>query len=242
MKLTVDIGNTRTKFGIFDQNNHLVYHVACLEGNEEGTIDALFGEFEIDEAITCTVANREILIKELISKKGIGARNIYEFNDLGILIDYDTPKTLGQDRIVAACGAEFLFPNCNKLILDAGTCLTYEFVNNKKSYLGGAISPGVRIRFEALNNYTDRLPLLGIQDSYPLIGKSTEKSIISGVQNGIVQEVEGIIRSYEADYENLTVICTGGDTDFFVKGIKSNIFASPNLLLIGLNAIIERNK
>ncbi|MCI5055585.1 MAG: type III pantothenate kinase [Flavobacteriales bacterium] len=241
MKLTIDIGNSRTKFGLFGDDNVLMHYIAVLEGDEQEAIQTIFDQFHIESILSCTVANRQEEIHDLLRQQGAQPKKLSDL-EIGMDIHYDTPETLGEDRIVAACGAEFLFPSRSKLVLDAGTCLTYEFIDDQGNYLGGAISPGVRMRFEALNNYTDRLPLLDTQKEFPLIGKSTKMSIVSGVQNGILNEVRGIIQLYQADYENLTVICTGGDTDFFVKGIKSDIFASPNLILIGLNAIIERNK
>ena len=132
------------------------------------------------------------------------------------------------------------FPKNDVLIIDAGTCITYDFLNKRNEYLGGAISPGIQMRFEALHRQTANLPRVEVA-SYRLIGKDTEKSILSGVLNGTVQELEGIIDQYCTKYPTLTVVLTGGDANFLAKKLKSSIFAIPNFLLEGLNSILIYN-
>lgn len=155
---------------------------------------------------------------------------------------YSTPKTLGFDRIAAAVGANFLIPNSNLIIIDIGTALTIDFVNDKNEYIGGNISLGIDMRFKALNEFTDKLPLIKKDDKRSLIGTSTETAIRNGVMNGIAYEIEGVINKLEEDFTNINTFLTGGDAFFFDKLYKNNIFANANLVLIGLNRILEYNK
>jgi type III pantothenate kinase len=161
---------------------------------------------------------------------------------------YSTTNTLGIDRMVLASGAVLKYPNQNRLVIDAGTCITYDFIDDNDNYLGGAISPGIRLRFESLHNYTAKLPLLTleslkVQDSelekIPFIGNSTFESINSGVINGVINEIEGFISQYEAVYPKFIIILTGGDAEFLAKRLKNTIFANSNFLLESLNQTFQ---
>ena len=152
---------------------------------------------------------------------------------------YKTPNTVGIDRLVLASGAVLMFPNQNRLVIDAGTCITYDFINEKNQYLGGAISPGIRLRYESLHNYTAKLPLLDMKLPDELIGKSTNDSIHSGVINGVINEIDGFIDQYREQYSKFIIILTGGDTDFLAKRLKNTIFANPNFLLESLNQTFQ---
>ncbi|MGK4566100.1 type III pantothenate kinase [Flavobacterium sp. 3HN19-14] len=153
--------------------------------------------------------------------------------------DYETPLTLGIDRMVLAAGATLQFPNRNRLVIDAGTCVTYDFVDENNHYLGGAISPGFRLRYESLHNYTAKLPLLPLENPEHFIGKSTNYAIHSGVVNGLVNEIDGFISQYQQQYSNFTIILTGGDAEFLAKRLKNTIFANSNFLLESLNALFS---
>ena len=154
---------------------------------------------------------------------------------------YKTPESLGRDRIALAVGANQLFPTNNTLVIDAGTCITYDFIDEKNNYLGGAISPGLQIRLNALHTFTEKLPLVTIKNGSELIGKTTEMSILSGVINGATAEVDGIIDRYKEQFGNLKTVLTGGDANYFVKTLKNNIFANSKVLLNGLNTILNYN-
>ena len=160
---------------------------------------------------------------------------------LPIQIKYKTPKTLGVDRIAAVCGAIDIFPNKDSLVIDAGTAITYDFVDRQGNYEGGAISPGIEMRFEALHTFTERLPLVTKTGDLPLIGSSTETCIRSGVLNGAIAEMEGIIINYKQLYPDLGVVLCGGDSLFFENKLKPTIFAAPDLVLSGLNRILLHN-
>ncbi len=127
------------------------------------------------------------------------------------------------------------------MIIDAGTCITYDFITSENVYLGGAISPGIRLRYQSLNNLTENLPLLEKKAPKNLIGNSSKESIHSGVINGVLMEIDGAIQEYNKKNKDLTVILTGGDANFLSKRLKSSIFANSNFLLEGLNFILELN-
>lgn len=154
---------------------------------------------------------------------------------------YETPETLGKDRLAAAVGANELFPDQNLLIIDAGTAVTYDIVSANNQFLGGNISPGLEMRFKALNQYTGRLPLVTPGENYRQFGRNTVEAIRAGVQNGMIFEIEQTIEFFNRNYQNLQIIMTGGDSYFFEKKLNYSIFVHFNLTLIGLNRILEHN-
>ena len=164
----------------------------------------------------------------------VSNNSIFPFENL-----YQTTKTLGIDRLVLATGAVIRFPGQNRLVIDAGTCVTYDFINDKNQYLGGAISPGIRLRYQSLHNYTAKLPLLSIQEPDNFIGNSTQNSIHSGIINGLTNEIDGFIDEYKQQYSNFIIILTGGDAEFLAKRLKNTIFANPNFLLESLNQTFQ---
>jgi type III pantothenate kinase len=152
---------------------------------------------------------------------------------------YETPQTLGIDRMVLASGATLMYPNQNRLVIDAGTCITYDFIDAENKYLGGAITPGIQLRYESLHQYTAKLPLLTKKYPNHFIGNSTSESIHSGVIQGIVHEIDGFIREYEEQYSKFIIILTGGDANFLAKRLKNTIFANSNFLLESLNQTFQ---
>jgi type III pantothenate kinase len=164
-----------------------------------------------------------------------------EHTELPIENLYETPETLGKDRLAAAVGANELFPDQNLLVIDAGTAITYDLVSEKNQFIGGNISPGLEMRFKALNHFTGKLPLIGVSDEFDLIGKNTADAIRAGVQNGMLYEIGQTIEAFNRNYQNLQIIMTGGDSNFFDKKLNYSIFVHFNLTLIGLNRILEHN-
>ena len=160
---------------------------------------------------------------------------------LPIKINYSTPRSLGVDRISAVCGAQQLYPHENCLIIDMGTCINYELLDKHGAYRGGLISPGVRMRFDAMHTFTARLPLIEPVTNPELIGNSTATCMQSGVMNGILEEVKGHIARMTAKYASLRIILCGGDASFFENQLKPSIFAAPELVLLGLNRILKHN-
>ena len=205
-------------------------------------IDFVLANHKIKNAIISKTGQNDEVEYRLKEKK-INTLVLSHELKLPIEILYKTPQTLGADRIAGSVAASALFEGKNVLKVDFGTCITYDFVNNKQQYLGGAISPGLIMRFKALHNYTAKLPLVDPMQflHYDLTGTDTTTSILSGVVNGIKEEVTGIIKEYEQRFGNLQVVATGGDAGFFVTLLKSEIFARPYLVLEGLNHILNYN-
>lgn len=242
MNLVIDIGNTKAKLAVF-QNEELL-EVALL-GKELSSDDitSFSAKFpSVDSAILCAVSDCDATVLSML-KDSYAFIEFSEHTPIPIANTYETPATLGKDRLAAAVRAHYLFPGKNVLVIDFGTCVTYDFVSSSKEYLGGAISPGMEMRFKALNTFTGKLPLIAHKNHEDLIGKTTEESILSGVQNGMIAEVKGTIEAYRKQHDNLGIVLTGGDLDFFNPVIsgKNGIFADPYLVLRGLNVILNYN-
>ncbi|MCK9205319.1 MAG: type III pantothenate kinase [Bacteroidales bacterium] len=154
---------------------------------------------------------------------------------------YRSKNTLGYDRLAAAVAGSQMFPGKDVLVINAGTCITYDFITAQQEYLGGAISPGIQMRFQALHTFTGKLPLITYSDKELLTGKDTEESILSGVVTGATAEIEGIAEKYRSKHQDLMVILSGGDQKYFDKRLKISIFAQPNIVLFGLQQILEFN-
>jgi len=238
MQLVIDIGNTRVKAAVFEQKE---LKQSFVFDSTQQLLSEIFKKYSISKAIIGTVVNGlESFVEQLREKIPVLLFSANTPTPLKNL--YKSAHTLGSDRLAAAVGANTLFRDQNILIIDAGTCIKYNFVNTKNEYIGGGISPGLRMRFKALNTFTSRLPLLEPRNFNTLVGTNSNESILSGVEIGIVAETEGIIERYSMQYKGVKVLLTGGDTDFFEKRLKKPIFADQNLILKGLNEILEYNK
>lgn len=234
MNLTVDIGNTRVKVGVFSQGE--LVHLSVVE--ELGEIEQILSQWEIDKVMVSTVRKDVRHFFENISTSK-PVQFLDHHTKVPIVNLYHTPETLGMDRLAVAVGASTLYPNLPSLVIDAGTSITYDFIDQQANYHGGGISPGIDLRFRSLNDHTSKLPLInGNWEEVPLIGNTTESSIRSGVLNGVTSEIEGIIRRYGDKFPNLKVLLCGGDATFFESTIKAPIFVVPHLVLIGLNRIL----
>ncbi len=240
MNLIIDVGNTSVKLAVFKYKKLILKIIISLENLIEGVNDIKNRFEEIEKAIISSVGNLEKSDTSYI-KKHFKTIVLDASTKVPFINRYQSPKTLGVDRIALVSASVKNYKEKNVLIIDAGTCITYDFVNSESNYLGGAISPGIRIRYQSLNNLTANLPLLETQEPLGFIGYSTEESIHSGIINGVLNEIEGTINIYHKNYKDLTVILTGGDADFLSKRLKSSIFANSNFLLEGLNYILEFN-
>ncbi len=246
MNLIVDIGNTRIKAGVFQQDE-LKQHFAFNHPiTELTTIKELINkEILNDRAVTnCIVASVVDPIDLFVNylKEKAPTLLFTDTTPTPLVNMYKSATTLGSDRLAAAVGGYVLFPGKNILVIDTGTCLKYNFVTNDSKYIGGAISPGLKMRFKALHNFTSRLPLVEPDENFKtLIGTTTHESILSGVEIGSIAEIDGFIEKYKSLYPGISVILTGGDACFFEKRLKKPIFADPFLTLKGLNAILEYN-
>ena len=240
INLVIDIGNSRTKIALFNQND-LMFNVP-IDHLTVDHLEMLKDEHpQLNKAILSSVKPND---EELISFLNENFDFFLELDDqteLPIENLYETPETLGRDRLAAAIGANELFPDQNLLVIDAGTAITYDLVSEKNQFIGGNISPGLEMRFKALNHFTGKLPLIGYSDEFQPIGKNTIDAIRAGVQNGILYEMEQTIDLFNRNYQNLHIIMTGGDSNFFDRKLNYSIFVHFNLTLIGLNRILEYN-
>lgn len=233
--MVIDIGNTRTKVGIF-QGTEL------MEVLIDPPLDALpecVEEKEIDKVIVASVGHDPQQIGKALKTEYCIVLDHH--TKVPVTNAYGSPSTLGMDRLAAVVGAQARFPQSNCLVIDAGTSITYDFIDAEANYHGGGISLGIDLRYRALNDHTQRLPLLSDKIPSPLIGADTEGAIKSGVLNGVLAEIEGIIQRYEQKFPNLKVILCGGDAPFFESMVKAPIFVIPNLVLVGLNVILLHN-
>lgn len=236
MELVIDVGNTRTKIGIFVNNG--IQKVDRFDSFGEAVDFANELEWRASIISTTKPLNQQQLkrIKSLDKVLLLDHRT-----SIPIINDYKTPETLGKDRLAAVVGAQFLFPKNNCLVIDAGTCITYDIINSEGRYLGGNISPGLRLRSRALKHFTGALPLVEPHASDIIVGSNTEEAINSGIFNGLVHEVNGVIQSYKTLYSELKVLLCGGEALYLVNHINNEIFANQNLVLLGLHKILLHN-
>ncbi len=251
--ISVDIGNTRYKGGFFEENN-LIETLETKEENEIlSFIDNLIEKHSIENII---IASTRTDLANFLSKTNQNKlKNTFLLSsDLPVPLKnhYQTPKTLGTDRIAGMCGAKAIFPTQNCLVIDIGTCITYDLIDKEDNFFGGTISPGVSMRLRAMHEFTQKLPLLewnsienlqdNQQNNFPnLQGNSTKEAILSGAINGVMMEIQGIIYHFERLYQDLHIILCGGDAFYFEKSLKGTIFAHPKLVLYGLNRILQYN-
>jgi type III pantothenate kinase len=237
--IVVDIGNTRTKVGVFE-NGVLVTH------HYDPTTEVLKSlQQDINDPVMVSTVGHGVEELHVLFEK---SKHFIVFDrslKLPLSLRYDTPKTLGLDRIAAAIGALTLYPAHDLLVIDAGSCITVDLVTKEQQFAGGIISPGARMRFKAMHVFTDKLPLVEWnpfdRSGLTLPGLSTQECMRSGVLKGMQFEIEGYVRYYSAQYPDLKVIMTGGDAQYFENIINTPIFTEDSLVLIGLNRVLEYN-
>ncbi len=239
MNLVIDMGNTMTKLAVFDRQ--MLQDFIRIEGAYMERILQFSGEFQSLKA--CIISSVSADPSPLVSKLEQQMKCILLDHTTAVPFEnnYSTPDTLGKDRLAGIAAAINLFPHEDVLVIDAGTAITFDLITSAGRYLGGAIAPGIAMRYQALHTFTGRLPLLNPSDHADLIGTDTSGSIHSGVLNGVISEVSGIIDEYLNVYSSLKIILTGGDHNFFDKRLKVKTFAAPNLVLEGLNIILNYN-
>lgn len=239
MRLIIDFGNTLKKVAVFDQEK-----ILFEDYRKDLPIQALEEirkQFpQLSRSIICSVVDYPKELDQYLESHfrhyRMGPKLKMPFNNL-----YAQPEKLGMDRAAGVAAATRLFPGSNCLVIDAGTCITLDIIKEGKDYLGGVISPGIGLRYRALNEFTNRLPLIESREKATLVGNTTQASIESGVLNGVVAEIDGMIYKYRENFNDLKVIMSGGDYNYFDKRLKNNIFAIPNIVLLGLNVILEFN-
>jgi type III pantothenate kinase len=229
MLITIDVGNSRIKVAVFEQD--ILLDLIVVDPNEAlPFFSEIFIQYpKIEKALFSSVGKFDNHVLDFIQKQ-VDTFVINQHTKFPFSNHYATPETLGIDRMVLAAGATLMFPNKNRLVIDAGTCVTYDFVDQDNQYFGGAISPGISLRYKSLNDYTENLPWLEKKEVDALVGNSSEESIHSGIINGLTFEIDGFISQYFHKYPDLTVILTGGDAEFLAKRLKNTIFAHSNFL------------
>jgi len=240
MNLVVDIGNNFFKLGIFE-NSNLVFSFFDKNDKIDVEIEKIIRSYsKITSALISNVSS--IKINDILNKLNI---KIYELDSTFIFpfkLNYKTPESLGNDRLALAAAATILFPNSNNLVIDAGTCITIDFIDNNNHFIGGSISPGVKMRYDSLNHYTANLPLLKNENNFNYPGDSTNASIHAGIIGGVSNEINGFIKQINSRNDKVNVILTGGDAKILSKTLKITIFANQNFILEGLNSILNLNK
>ncbi len=243
VNLVIDQGNTFIKIGVFDKGK--LIHFDSFDFFDEKIISKINHGQKINKVIFSSVKkeydNPESIIKAIGLPVTTKAIILNSDTNIPITNCYETPKTLGKDRIAALVGASETFAGSPKLVIDAGTAITIDYLDETNCFRGGNISPGIQTRFNALHQNTGQLPLLKINEDSPFLGLNTSNAIESGVQNGVVFEIEHYINHYISLNINTKTILTGGDAYFFAKNLKNPIFVNQNLVLTGLNTILEYN-
>jgi type III pantothenate kinase len=240
MNLVIDIGNTNTKIALFKKTS--LFQNIRIEKVTERILDELFNDYSIEKIIISKVGkNLSAEIKRVIQNRKIETVYLSHQTSLPIQNNYQTPETLGQDRIAAVVGSYELFNSESCLVIDAGTCITYDFITEQGVYIGGSISPGLMMRYKAMNKFTTALPLLNKQRLNTFVGYNTETSMNTGVQYGLAFEIQGFIEEYINKHGQIKVIMTGGDAHYLASLLKNKIFVCPELVLIGLNKILNYN-
>ena len=240
MNLVIDIGNTNTKHSVFENDNEIFFESSLV--SSMSVIENILKEYSsIDKCILSATGHIPEGFINAVTKLVPYFIEFKQNTPLPFKSKYETQKTLGLDRIAAVAGALSLYKGENVLIIDAGTAITYDFKNENDEYLGGNISPGMNLRFKALHEYTEKLPMVKPSEEIGQLGTSTQKAILNGVINGIIFEMEGSINSIQENYTNLTVLLTGGDSQFFDHKLKKTIFVVRKLVSLGLNTILNYN-
>jgi type III pantothenate kinase len=214
--------------------------VVSLENDQQQTIEKLLDKYKPECTILSSVIDHPKEIEKLLAERSSFVKLDFS-TKLPFTTPVSKPQTIGADRLALAAFAAFFYKGQNNLIIALGSCITYNFINKYNSFNGGSISPGMQMRFKALNHYTAKLPVVEADWNFPLIGYDTQTNILSGVLLGMVSEIDGIIDAYKEKFEKFNVLLTGGDTANFAQHLKNKIFADPYLILKGLYAISKYN-
>lgn len=233
-----DFGNTRLKYAVF--KDRLFEYESVLPDSEAATIKSLMEEIQPAKTILSSVIEHDKKIEEVLSS----CSRFHLLSDktkLPFTATVTRPETIGADRLALSAAAVEFFPGKHNLIVGLGTCITYNFIDKYRQFLGGGISPGMEMRLKSLRDYTAKLPLVKADWNFPLVGYDTRTNITSGVILGMAKEIDGIIDAYSERYTNFNVLLTGGDSPYFAQLMKNKIFADPQLIYKGLYAISEYN-
>ena len=249
MNLCIDQGNSRTKVALMTDEGKMIAHF-IYKSFSSAEVERLFDLYEITDSIISSVVNVEAAIVNTLHRRSQHFVLFDHNTPVPIVNKYETPQTLGQDRLAAAVGAKSLCPNENLLIIDAGSAITYDFVTAEGEYMGGNIAPGLKMRFTMLHRMTKKLPLVEAEEKelIPLFGKNTRDAIAAGVIRGVAYEVKGYMRTLHEKMPHFRTYLTGGHASYVLNNVRSSrneereIQYEKNLVLIGLNEILIFNK
>ena len=249
MNLCIDQGNSRTKVALMTDDGKMMNHFIYKQFSS-ADVERLFDLYDISDSIISSVVNIEAAVVNTLHRRSQHFVLFDHNTPVQLVNRYDTPHTLGQDRLAAAVGAKSLCPDENLLIIDAGSAITYDFVSDKGEYMGGNIAPGLKMRFTMLQRMTKKLPLVEVEENelIPLFGKNTRDAIAAGVIRGIAYEVKGYMRTLSEKVPHFQTFLTGGNAPYILNNVrtsrteKRDIRVEKNLVLIGLNTILCANK
>ena len=236
--LCFDFGNTRLKAALFEED---IFSASInIPNDDPATIEHLLAQYQPDKSILSSVINHNPAVEQLLASRTRFHLLSHETR-INFTIPVGKPESVGADRLALCAAAVHFYPGKNNLVIGMGSCITYNFINQYHQFLGGAISPGMEMRFRAMEVFTAKLPFVEPEWNFPLIGYDTKTNLQSGVIAGISYEMAGFIDSYAARYDNFNVVLTGGDTTYFARQLKNKIFADSNFLFKGLYALSETN-
>ncbi|MEJ7610682.1 MAG: type III pantothenate kinase [Ferruginibacter sp.] len=236
--LCLDFGNTRLKAAVF--LNDVMQEEILLPDHSPGSVSSILEKYKPAVSILSSVINHDPAIEILLGKKTL-FHKLSPSTKINFTVPVGRPDTIGADRLALCAAAVRFFPGMNNLVIGLGSCITYNFIDQKHRFLGGGISPGMDMRFRAMHEYTAMLPLESATWNFPLIGYDTKTNLQSGVLNGMACEIEGVIGRYLSKYGNFNAVLTGGNSTYFAGQLKTRIFADHNFLFKGLYALSELN-
>jgi type III pantothenate kinase len=240
LNLVIDKGNSRTKAAIFSRQE--IVETFIFDDLTDSVLEEVAMKYGgIDSAILSSVSFVKPEIKDILKNRFKNFIELTNQTPVPLKNSYQTPETLGLDRLAAAVGAGTFFPGQDLLVIDAGTAITFDLVESNGTFMGGNISPGLKSRFRALHEFTLKLPLVEESEKWKRIGKTTEDAIRAGVMTGMLLEIDGMIDLLKKDYPSIHTVLTGGDARFFERRLKNHIFVKSEITLIGLNRILEYN-
>lgn len=236
--LCFDFGNTRLKAAVFVNDRIEATHILADDG--EASIETLLNDYQPQKTILSSVITHNPAIETLLATRS-SFHKLSHLTKANFTSPVGKPETIGADRLALSAAAVHFFPGRNNLVIALGSCITYNFINQYSEFIGGAISPGMEMRFKAMQVFTAKLPEVHADWNFPLIGYDTKTNMQSGVTRGIIHEIDGFIADYSEKYGNFNAVLTGGDTRYFAGQLKKEIFADSNFLFKGLYALSETN-
>lgn len=236
--LCFDFGNTRLKFAVFEDDRFI--EEITLPNDELFTIERVMYVHQPQKTILSSVINHNPVIENILAAQS-QFHKISHLTKANFTTPVGKPETIGADRLALSAAAVHFYPGKNNLVIGLGTCITYNFINQYHQFIGGSISPGMEMRFKAMQVFTAKLPAVQAEWNFPIIGYDTKTNMQSGVIAGIAYEMDGFIDEYAQKYGNFNVVLTGGDSAYFARRLKNRIFADSNFLFKGLYALSETN-